>query len=350
MKTNKNGGVFVNGKRYSHEVYLRVLQALRVRDKAIQKGHKCESIRRIAKKNFVSPGFVHKLLENTVPRVRVYKYKKRGGNNHKHVKASPQVIEFLQHLYNLNPLWQLKQAQKILQGVFNIKFSLSYIFYLVRHKLKLRRRRISHIAKKRASIRIKAWRNAFADYAKDLDPFSIVFFDESYFTFHDAVPKYAYVQKTNAIELPIQKVSRKRFSLLAAMTATNIMHWQIVDATNGGTVNDNTVATFLRHLLTLLPDESVILMDNASIHHSPEVKLLTEANSSKFLFTSAYSPDFNAIELLFGRTKMLLKNHYCSSNSLVHLVGRILKETPSSVLASFVSHTFHNYQNCNEHI
>lgn len=110
-------------------------------------------------------------------------------------------------------------------------------------------------------------------------------------------------------------------------------------------MNDEKVAEFLRQLLKYLPEDSIIVMDNASVHHSPQVTKIVQENSSKFLFTSAYSPDFNAIELLFGRTKMLLKNYYCSPATLQVLVQRILQETPASILAAFVHHVFSAYKN-----
>jgi len=273
-----------------------------------------------------------------------YTFKKRGGCRRTVVKASDLVINYIKYLYNANPLWQLKQIQYLVRSTFALTLSPSHIHGIIKKKLQLKRRRISHIAKQRASVRIQNWRKVFADYAQGLDPFKLVYFDESYFTFHDMLPKYAYVENAAIVKLPIQKVSRKRFSLLAAMSATAIMHWEVVDAAGGDTVNDEKVANFLRTLLPLVTSDTIIVMDNASIHHSPQVKSLVNQYPDQFLFTSAYSPDFNAIELLFGTTKALLKNYYSSPASLQFLVHKIMKETPSHIFAAFVHHTFQNYK------
>lgn len=231
MYWNKNGGEYQRGTRKNSEIYFRVLVDLKQRSIQQQNNERAMTIRDIAKKNFISVGLVLKIQINRAT-TDTYIFKQRGGNR-RSKKASPIILQYMKFLLELNPLWQLKQIQYIIVHTFNIKLSISYIHKIIRQDLKLKRRRISHIAKKRASIRIKTWRKAFADYAKGLDPFKLVFFDESYFTFQDALPKYAYVEKSNAIQLPIQKVSRKRFSLLAAMSATSILHWEIVDTTTG---------------------------------------------------------------------------------------------------------------------
>ena len=56
---------------------------------------------------------------------------------------------------------------------------------------------------------------------------------------------------------------------------------------------------------------SVIVMDNASIHHVQEVVELVEGLGVLVYFLPPYSPDYNPIEELFSKLKSVLKaNEY----------------------------------------
>ena len=54
---------------------------------------------------------------------------------------------------------------------------------------------------------------------------------------------------------------------------------------------------------------SVVVLDNASIHHSDEVVRLIENTGAKVLYTAPFSADLNPIENMFGEYKKGLKRH-----------------------------------------
>ena len=53
---------------------------------------------------------------------------------------------------------------------------------------------------------------------------------------------------------------------------------------------------------------SIIVIDNATIHHSERVRGLIMATGAKMIYTAPYSPDLNPIEYYFGVYKSYLKN------------------------------------------
>ena len=81
-----------------------------------------------------------------------------------------------------------------------------------------------------------------------------------------------------------------------------------------GTVNGEVFESFLRiHLLPILQPFncvnplSVVIMDNASIHHVEGARRLVE--DSRLLFLPPYSPDLNPLEEVFSQVKSIMKEN-----------------------------------------
>ena len=54
---------------------------------------------------------------------------------------------------------------------------------------------------------------------------------------------------------------------------------------------------------------SVLVMDNAQIHHDEYLVNLVESVGCKIIYLPPYSPDFNPIETAFSSIKSWLKRH-----------------------------------------
>ena len=91
---------------------------------------------------------------------------------------------------------------------------------------------------------------------------------------------------------------------------------------------------------------SVVIMDNASIHHVHGVTDLIEYQAgAHLLFLSPYSPDLNPIEEVFGQVKAIIKKNYASFQITTMLstmaFGMVTKErTVTHTL--LVWDTYHN--------
>jgi transposase len=96
----------------------------------------------------------------------------------------------------------------------------------------------------------------------------------------------------------------KRWSILPAMTVNGYIAFAIFQEG----FNQERFNTFLEYEVLLqckpYPEErSVILLDNASIHHSSRVAQLCEKRVVLLEYLQSYFPDFNCIEQSFKHLK-----------------------------------------------
>ena len=88
------------------------------------------------------------------------------------------------------------------------------------------------------------------------------------------------------------------------------------------TVNDDKFCDFVQRCLVpiLQPfngmnDRSIVVMDNASIHHVNRVVATIQETGALVRFLSPYSPDLNPIEEVFTKVKSYLKAAYDVTSS-----------------------------------
>ena len=143
-------------------------------------------------------------------------------------------------------------------------------------------------------------------------PDMFVFLDEAGFDLRNCQRRYGYsLQGTPASEVTALRRGR-RISAIAAMSINGVLDVNL--CTHG--VDGETFLMFLRK--TLLPhlmpfnginSHSIVVMDNASIHHIPEVSELLRGVGVLLKFLPAYSPDMNPIEEVFSKVKYYVRQH-----------------------------------------
>ena len=69
-------------------------------------------------------------------------------------------------------------------------------------------------------------------------------------------------------------------------------------------------------LLPKLPNNSVIVMDNASFHKSPNLKAMIEKAGHILEYLPVYSPDLNPIERKWFQAKSKRKKYHCDIDTL----------------------------------
>jgi transposase len=89
-------------------------------------------------------------------------------------------------------------------------------------------------------------------------------------------------------------------------------HWQthtvVAPAVFDGPIDNPSFLAYVEQVLvpTLQPGD-VVVLDNLAMHKQPEVQAAIEAVGARLRFLPPYSPDFNPIEMAFGKLKAFLR-------------------------------------------
>jgi hypothetical protein len=146
-------------------------------------------------------------------------------------------------------------------------------------------------------------------------------------------PLYGYARRGERAILKVPKSKCKgkgadrHHSLVMAMHMNGDYHRQILRGPVGGAQFADLIAT------APFPGGTVILLDNHSMHKTAAVRAEAVRRGYTLLYTPAYSPEFNPIELMFGVTKnVFYKLRY--SDQGISNVGDAVSECLDSVAST----------------
>ena len=210
------------------------------------------------------------------------------------------------------------------KSLWNISISRQHAHRLIRHcgfTYKRTRRR-------GGGARIRGDISAFIKQYAETPQETIVSFDESGFD-QRMKPVYAYSPSgKQAIVCPIPCKDRTRYNLLMAINQRGGSHTEVL----GHSTKGMDVAQFIKSMP--YPPGSTLLLDNATIH---KTRCVTEACQEKGyheLFTPAYSPEFNPIEMVFGA----IKNKFYKARYSPQFVVDGLRLTVKTCVDDWVDH------------
>lgn len=78
-------------------------------------------------------------------------------------------------------------------------------------------------------------------------------------------------------------------------------------------------------LIPVLPEKSVVIMDNAPFHKSDKTRKIIEHHGHRLLFLPAYSPDLNPIEHHWASLKAKIKKCISDYSSLYSCVESVFQ-------------------------
>jgi transposase len=203
--------------------------------------------------------------------------------------------------------WIKRHANDV--GVFN-EFDLEVSLTTVWRELE-RMNYSRKVASKRAKEQSEPLRRVYlARMAEHYTADQIVALDESACNERTGDRKYGWSPRNEPVELTYSFKRSERWSLLPALTVNGYLSYTIFQ----GAITSELMEEFLEY--QVLPfcnphpaPNSVIVLDNASIHRSARVRQLCEAAGVILEYLPPYSPDYNPIEKSFKQLKGWIKCH-----------------------------------------
>jgi transposase len=98
-----------------------------------------------------------------------------------------------------------------------------------------------------------------------------------------------------------------KYSMLPALSLDGILHLEVIKNAISGEDFCQFVEGLLPRMNKWPLPNSVLVVDNASIHKVAGIREMVEEHGARLLYLPAYSPDFNPIELAFSTIKAWLR-------------------------------------------
>ena len=201
------------------------------------------------------------------------------------------------------------------------------------------RQYMHHIALQQSEV----LRSKFMAEISVYDPSMLIWIDESGCDRRNTIRKYGYSLKGHPLNDYRLLVRGIRYSVIPIISMNGILDLYITS----GTINGEKFIDFIQYyLMPLLKpfnysnEHSVVILDNASIHHVEEVVNLIETQAgAKVCFLPPYSPDLMPAEGVFSEVKSIMKQN--------HELFEISTDLRALISLCFGMIT---EQNCKEHI
>ena len=170
------------------------------------------------------------------------------------------------------------------------------------------RQKMVVVAKQRSDL-------LWAEYLLDMQlfcghPEMLVFLDETGADRRNCLRRFGYSLRGKPAISKKLLVRGQRISAIAAMSTEGILDcYTVTGSVNGSQFSDFVEQAQLPQLQPFdgVNARSVVVLDNASIHHVDGVVNLIESTGALVVFLPPYSPDLNAIEEAFSKLKITLR-------------------------------------------
>ncbi|GBB91264.1 hypothetical protein RclHR1_18430004 [Rhizophagus clarus] len=139
----------------------------------------------------------------------------------------------------------------------------------------------------------------------------LIFLNESAKVERSLTRLYGYSPKNIRAQKKVAFIRGKRYTILPALTLEGFV---AVDIFEGSCDRKKFVDFVLDQVVPIMNpypgDNSVIVMDNAKIHHDNELVVLLEELGCRVVFLPPYSPNYNTIETAFSTIKSWIRHNH----------------------------------------
>ena len=243
-----------------------------------------------------------------------------------------------------NPAIYLDELQRELHLKTGTWASISIVFRTIR-QMGFTRKKIRHVAMQQSEER----RAEFIEEMKYIPANMIVWLDETGSDRRKERRKFGYHLRGMTPVCFTHTVCGKRLNSIAIMSARGLQDFNIYE----GNIDGETFYDFVqRCLLPILKpfngtnSQSVVVMDNASIHRINKVVGAIQESGALLRFQPPYSPDLNPIEEVFSKVKYFLRENevvYDITSSPRLIISMAFNSITTEDCTGYITHAQYNF-------
>lgn len=206
------------------------------------------------------------------------------------------------------PWYYQDEIQAFLLDAFDVDISVRSVSNLL-SRLKITRKKLRVEAAQRSAELRTDWKYHLQFFTAD----QIICVDESGSDERDGDRTYGWAVRGAKATVRRWLQSKPRVSVLAGYTAEGYRAARTFKGTCTGDIfEDFVIDELLPHCTAYPGPRSVIVLDNASVHHANKLNIQRACDAAGVMlrFLPPYSPDFNPIEESFNDLKAFIRRHY----------------------------------------
>lgn len=106
--------------------------------------------------------------------------------------------------------------------------------------------------------------------------------------------------------------SKGRVNVIGAILDDKLLNISIFN----NNIDSDIFLAWIKELTKVIPEKSVLVLDNASFHKREEISLIIKDKDCILEFLPPYSPDLNPIEKKWAQAKKLRQKYLCTPYEL----------------------------------
>ena len=238
-------------------------------------------------------------------------------------------------------LWELS---KLVKDEFKVHLSDTSIYNILhKHKITRKRLRSKYYPEKKEGQE----KQDLEDFYKKLNQFDYrktICLDETSIylnmtlTYGRSKSGTRVIKKTN-------KYPYKRFNLLCAIRADQVVGWKLYPERKGG-VKTKDILEFYDEFINDKYTNHLIIMDNAVIHKSKVIRETIENSDNDLLYSVPYHPETNSIEEFFSQLKHYIKKESPNTyDDIYKVINRTINtKITEEHLTNYLKHSYKIYK------
>jgi len=267
--------------------------------KAFDKGAKVAAI-----------AFHFDVCEKTVRKI-VLTYKQHGtlfkSTSKRHARSvlSEDDLKYIEKLVDTRPVLFLDEIRRLIQETVGKAVHVSTVSRALKI-LGINKKKLRMFARQQCAVKQAKYLLALTGYRHD----QLVFLDEMHSDMLNYNRQYGWAPIGVRPRVPGLYVRGVKYSVVGALHLDGLLtHLTITGGFKGKDYLFFVKNNLLPKMNPFPGPRSVIVADNASIHHGKELAELCEQHGIKLLFLPPYSPEYNPIEIVFSKVKKYLQRY-----------------------------------------